>query len=70
MLIVGGLLLALADGARGKRTIDEVSLRDALAMGVGQAIAAAAGRVALGRHDHRRPLRGPRAATAPPGSPS
>jgi undecaprenyl-diphosphatase len=39
MLIVGGLLLALADGTRGKRTIDEVSLKDALAMGFGQAIA-------------------------------
>jgi undecaprenyl-diphosphatase len=39
MLIVGGLLLGLADGTRGKRTIDEVSLSDALAMGVGQAIA-------------------------------
>jgi undecaprenyl-diphosphatase len=39
MLIVGGLLLALADGTRGKRTIDEVSLTDALAMGFGQAIA-------------------------------
>jgi undecaprenyl-diphosphatase len=39
MLIVGGLLLGLADGTRGKRTIDEVSLTDALAMGVGQAIA-------------------------------
>lgn len=39
MLIVGGLLLGVADGTRGKRTIDEVSLTDALAMGVGQAIA-------------------------------
>jgi undecaprenyl-diphosphatase len=39
MLIVGGLLLALADGTRGKRTIDEVSLTDALAMGFGQAVA-------------------------------
>jgi undecaprenyl-diphosphatase len=39
MLIVGGLLLALADGTRGKRTIDEVGLKDALAMGFGQAIA-------------------------------
>ncbi len=39
MLIVGGLLLALADGTRGKRTIDEVSLTDAVAMGIGQAIA-------------------------------
>ena len=39
MLIVGGLLLALADGTRGKRTIDEVSLKDALAMGFGQAVA-------------------------------
>ena len=39
MLIVGGLLLALADGTRGKRTIDEVGFKDALAMGVGQAVA-------------------------------
>jgi undecaprenyl-diphosphatase len=39
MLIVGGLLLALADGVRGKRTIDEVSLGDALVMGAAQAIA-------------------------------
>ena len=39
MLIAGGLLLALADGVRGKRTIDEVSLKDALLMGAGQAIA-------------------------------
>ncbi len=39
MLIVGGLLLALADGTRGKRTIDEVSLKDALWMGAGQALA-------------------------------
>jgi undecaprenyl-diphosphatase len=39
MLIVGALALALADGVRGKRTIDEVGLRDALSMGVGQALA-------------------------------
>ena len=39
MMIVGALLLAWADGVRGKRTIDEVSLTDALAMGVGQALA-------------------------------
>jgi undecaprenyl-diphosphatase len=39
MLIVGALLLALADGVRGKRTIDEVGLADALAMGAGQALA-------------------------------
>jgi undecaprenyl-diphosphatase len=39
MLIAGGLLLALADGTRGKRTIDEVGLKDALLMGVGQAVA-------------------------------
>ena len=39
MLIAGALLLALADGTRGKRTIDEVGLKDAVAMGVGQAIA-------------------------------
>ena len=39
MLIVGGLLLALADGVRGKRTIDEVGLRTRWLMGVGQAIA-------------------------------
>jgi len=39
MLIVGALLLALADGTRGKRTIDEVSLSDALIMGAAQALA-------------------------------
>ena len=39
MLIVGALALAWADGVRGKRTIDEVGLTDALAMGVGQALA-------------------------------
>jgi undecaprenyl-diphosphatase len=39
MLIVGALLLGFADGTRGKRTIDEVSLTDAVAMGIGQAIA-------------------------------
>ncbi len=39
MMILGALLLALADGTRGKRTIDEVSLSDALIMGAAQAIA-------------------------------
>ena len=39
MLIVGALALAWADGVRGKRTIDEVGPRDALAMGVAQALA-------------------------------
>jgi undecaprenyl-diphosphatase len=39
MLIVGALALAWADGTRGKRTIDEVGLSDALLMGVGQALA-------------------------------
>lgn len=39
MLIVGALALAWADGVRGKRTIDEVGLRDALLMGVGQSLA-------------------------------
>jgi undecaprenyl-diphosphatase len=39
MMIVGALLLALADGTRGKRTIDEVSLSDALIMGAAQALA-------------------------------
>ena len=48
MLIVGGLLLALADGTRGKRTIDEVSLKDALAMGVRPGHRAAAGCVRSG----------------------
>jgi undecaprenyl-diphosphatase len=38
MLIVGALALAWADGVRGKRTIDEVSLSDALIMGAGQAL--------------------------------
>jgi undecaprenyl-diphosphatase len=39
MMILGALLLALADGTRGKRTIDEVSLSDALIIGAAQAIA-------------------------------
>jgi undecaprenyl-diphosphatase len=39
MLIVGGLALAWADGVRGKRTIDEVGLRDAVVMGVAQSLA-------------------------------
>jgi undecaprenyl-diphosphatase len=39
MLILGALALAWADGALGKRTIDEISLKDALVMGVGQALA-------------------------------
>jgi undecaprenyl-diphosphatase len=39
MLILGALALAWADGALGKRSIEEASLRDALAMGVGQALA-------------------------------
>jgi undecaprenyl-diphosphatase len=39
MLIVGGLALAWADGALGKRTIDEVSRKDAIVMGLGQALA-------------------------------
>jgi undecaprenyl-diphosphatase len=39
MLIVGALALAWADGVRGKRTIDEVTLRDALIVGTGQALA-------------------------------
>ena len=39
MLIVGALALAWADGVLGRRTIDEVSTRDAAVMGVGQALA-------------------------------
>jgi undecaprenyl-diphosphatase len=39
MLIVGAFALAWADGVRGKRTVDEVGLRDALIMGAGQALA-------------------------------
>jgi undecaprenyl-diphosphatase len=39
MLIVGALALAWADGVRGKRTIDEVGLSDALVMGAAQALA-------------------------------
>jgi undecaprenyl-diphosphatase len=39
MMIVGALLLALADGVRGKRTIDEVGFKDAMIMGAAQAIA-------------------------------
>ncbi len=39
MLIVGALALAWADGVLGRRTMDEVSIRDAAVMGVGQAFA-------------------------------
>lgn len=39
MLIVGALVLAWADGALGRRTFDEVNLRDALVMAAGQALA-------------------------------
>ena len=39
MLIVGALALAWADGVRGKRTIDEITLKDALIVGTGQALA-------------------------------
>jgi len=39
MLIVGALALAWADGVLGRRTMDEVSIRDAAVMGMGQALA-------------------------------
>ncbi len=39
MLIVGALALAWADGVLGRRSIDEVSTRDAAVMGLGQALA-------------------------------
>lgn len=39
MLIVGAHALAWADGVMGRRTMDEVSIRDAAVMGVGQALA-------------------------------
>ena len=39
MLILGALALAWADGALGKRTVDEVTTRDALILGIGQALA-------------------------------
>lgn len=39
MLIVGAVGLAWADGARGKRTIDEVGVRDAIIIGSAQALA-------------------------------
>jgi len=39
MLIVGALALAWADGALGKRTVDEVTRRDAIVMGAAQALA-------------------------------
>lgn len=38
-LIVGALALAWADGVLGRRTLDQVSARDAAVMGVGQALA-------------------------------
>jgi undecaprenyl-diphosphatase len=39
MLIVGALALGWADGSPGKRTIDEVAPRDAIIMGIAQALA-------------------------------
>ncbi|HEV7760214.1 MAG TPA: undecaprenyl-diphosphate phosphatase [Acidimicrobiales bacterium] len=39
MLIVGALALAWADGALGKRTIDEVTTKDAVIVGLAQAAA-------------------------------
>ena len=39
MMIVGALALGWADGTLGKRTLDEVDLRDAVSMGLGQALA-------------------------------
>jgi undecaprenyl-diphosphatase len=39
MLIVGAFALAWADGVLGRRTMDDVSIRDAAVMGVGQALA-------------------------------
>jgi undecaprenyl-diphosphatase len=39
LLIVGALGLAWADGALGKRTLDEITLRDAVYIGIGQAFA-------------------------------
>lgn len=39
MLIVGALALGWADGVLGRRTMDEVSIRDAAVMGMGQALA-------------------------------
>jgi undecaprenyl-diphosphatase len=39
MLILGAFVLAWADGALGRRTFEEVTLRDALVMGAGQALA-------------------------------
>ncbi len=39
MLIVFGLVLAWADRQSGQRTVDEVRWRDALLMGIGQAVA-------------------------------
>jgi undecaprenyl-diphosphatase len=38
-LILGAVVLAWADGTLGRRTYEEVSLRDALVMGAGQALA-------------------------------
>ena len=39
MLIVGAFVLAWADGALGRRTFEQATLRDALVMGAGQALA-------------------------------
>jgi undecaprenyl-diphosphatase len=39
MLILGAFALAWADGALGKRTVDQITTRDSLIMGIGQALA-------------------------------
>jgi undecaprenyl-diphosphatase len=48
MLIVGAFVLAWADGALGRRTFEQASLRDSLVMGAGQALALQPGLSRLG----------------------
>ena len=57
-LIVLGLLLLLAEKvAKHERDISDITARDAALIGFAQALALDPGRLALGRDDHRRPVR-------------
>ena len=56
-LIALGLLLLLAEKvATHTRGLDSLTARDGIIVGIAQALRARAGRLALGRDDHRRPV--------------
>ena len=51
-----GLLLYWADNLPAKRSIDDYSVQDSLIVGAGAGAGAQPGDVAVGHHDHRRPV--------------